>query len=335
MRSIKYLLLSLFFTPFLVMSQSGFEKMKAEEEAFRKKQEKAEKKYADDYKAQLDSLHLQYIKYEIDREKEVLEFEGKNLDPRLVKKAQELEARKPRNASFFDVEESRSVLGELMKIEEVLIINSTNYELDNPKETNEKGEVFTNSSVPIEKEENVLLKEEEKEEKEENELANIFTINLSEIPNLSIEEKEIIELEFEANRPIYIPLKEKDYSISSHFNPNRMHPVLKKPSPHKGIDLAAKPETPIYATANGIVEIAQFSKSAGNWVLINHKNGYKTKYFHLTSFVVKPKQDVKAGELIGYVGNTGYLSGPHLHYEIRENNKPLNPKNFMVVHFGN
>ena len=229
----------------------------------------------------------------------------------MVEKAQTLEAKRPRNTSFYDKEEPRSVLGKLMEVEEELINNSTNYTLDKPKEPKENGEVI---STPKEGE-------------------NISTINLADVPNLTIEEKEILELEFEANRPIYIPIKEKDYRISSHFNPNRMHPVLKKPRPHKGIDLAAKTETPIYATANGIVEIAQFSKSAGNWVMINHQNGYKTKYFHMTSFAVKPKQEVKAGDLVGYVGTTGYSSGPHLHYEIREKNTPLDPKNFMVVHF--
>ena len=200
MRFIKLFTLSILLSPFLVQAQSDFEKMKAEEEAYRKKQQQAEKNYADDYQAKLDSLHLEYVKYEIEREKEVLEFEGKNLDPRLVEKAQALEAKNPRNITFYGKDEERSVLGRLMEVEEELIKKSTNYMLDKPKEPKEKGEVI---STPEEGE--TTLVEEQEEENTESE--NISTINLADLPNLTIEEKEILELEFEANWPIYIPIK--------------------------------------------------------------------------------------------------------------------------------
>jgi murein DD-endopeptidase MepM/ murein hydrolase activator NlpD len=137
------------------------------------------------------------------------------------------------------------------------------------------------------------------------------------------------KIEIEANRPVFFPV-DKKYPITSHYNKNRVHPVLKKKRPHNGIDFGAPKGTPVYAPADGIVEIARFSKSAGNWVMINHQNGYKTVYMHFDKLGVKEGQQVKRGQVIGYIGNTGYSTGPHLHYEVRHNNVPVNPVNFLV-----
>lgn len=140
---------------------------------------------------------------------------------------------------------------------------------------------------------------------------------------------DLLRREIEANRPVFYPVSHR-YPITSPFDLNRFHPVLKTNKPHKGIDFGAPQGTPVYATANGLVEISRFSKSAGNWVMINHHNGYKTVYMHLSTLAQKENARVKRGDIIGYVGSTGYSTGPHLHYEVRLNNDPLNPKRFLL-----
>ncbi len=112
----------------------------------------------------------------------------------------------------------------------------------------------------------------------------------------------------------------------------RQHPILKRKEFHKGIDLKAKRKTPIRAPANGVVEFAGFHKSSGYGYLliIDHNYGFKTEYGHLDKkIIVKAGQFVKKGEIIGYTGNSGLSTGPHLHYEIRFISRPLNPINFL------
>jgi murein DD-endopeptidase MepM/ murein hydrolase activator NlpD len=137
------------------------------------------------------------------------------------------------------------------------------------------------------------------------------------------------KIEIEANRPVFFPI-DKKYPITSHYSKNRTHPVLKKKRPHNGIDFGAPKGTPVFAPADGIVEIARYSKSAGNWIMVNHQNGYKTVYMHFDKHAVKEGQQIKRGQVIGYIGNTGYSTGPHLHYEVRHNNVPVNPMNFLI-----
>ncbi|TVQ77761.1 MAG: M23 family metallopeptidase [Flavobacteriales bacterium] len=140
---------------------------------------------------------------------------------------------------------------------------------------------------------------------------------------------EVLASEIEANRPVFYPVNAK-FPVTSPFDLNRFHPVLKVNKPHKGIDFGAPQGTPVYATADGLVEIARFSKSAGNWIMINHHNGYKTVYMHLSTLAQKENARVKRGDIIGYVGSTGYSTGPHLHYEVWLNESPLNPKRFLM-----
>lgn len=100
---------------------------------------------------------------------------------------------------------------------------------------------------------------------------------------------------------------------------------------HKGIDIKGEIGEPIYATADGIVESADWDKGYGKCVKINHKSGYTTIFGHLSTFSVEPGQKVKAGDVIGYVGNTGRSTGPHLHYEIRKNNESINTHWFVSL----
>ena len=127
------------------------------------------------------------------------------------------------------------------------------------------------------------------------------------------------------------PLSKKEYSrISSSFGP-RIDPHYKIRMMHYGIDFAAPTGTPIYATGNGkIIEAVNRSSSGyGKFIEIEHGYGYKTKYAHLSKLAVNKGQDVKRGELIGYVGNTGKSTGPHLHYEVSVNDKKVNPINYF------
>ena len=122
-----------------------------------------------------------------------------------------------------------------------------------------------------------------------------------------------------------------DMKITAKFG-WRKHPILKRKEFHKGIDLKAKRKTPIKAPANGVVEFAGFHKSSGYGylIIIDHNFGFKTQYGHLDKkMIVKTGQFVKKGEIIGYTGNSGLSTGPHLHYEVRFVSRPLNPINFL------
>ena len=98
---------------------------------------------------------------------------------------------------------------------------------------------------------------------------------------------------------------------------------------HRGVDIAAQTGTPIISPANGIVVKVTYNKRFGNLVVISHGDIYKTVYGHLSKVLVKPGDVVKKGDLIGFVGNTGLSTGPHLHYEIWKNGKPVNPINYL------
>ena len=112
--------------------------------------------------------------------------------------------------------------------------------------------------------------------------------------------------------------------ISSPFG-NRDAPTAGASTNHQGIDLAASQGTPIYASRGGTVTVAKFSNSAGYYVTINHGDGFSSVYMHMTNYVVSKGQSVSQGQLIGYVGSTGYSTGPHLHFGITYNGTYVNP----------
>lgn len=117
----------------------------------------------------------------------------------------------------------------------------------------------------------------------------------------------------------------------------RFHPLTNARELHPGIDLSAGTNTPVYATADGVVDFAKDGWNGGYGVLvkIDHSFGFKTYYAHLDSFVVKRGDFVKKGQLIAYVGNTGISTGAHLHYEVRFLGTHLNPKYFMEWNMSN
>ena len=120
------------------------------------------------------------------------------------------------------------------------------------------------------------------------------------------------------------------HGITSKFG-YRIHPTLKRKEFHRGVDLKAKMNTPVYAPADAIVEWAGDRKGSGfgKLVILDHVYGFKTYYGHLNKVVIKSGQFVKKGDLIAYTGNTGRSNGPHLHYEIHFIHRALNPYYFM------
>ncbi|GLO60879.1 peptidase M23 [Vibrio sp. MACH09] len=110
----------------------------------------------------------------------------------------------------------------------------------------------------------------------------------------------------------------------------RTHPVTKKRTMHRGLDFAVNTGTAIYSPADGVIEVTRKSdKGSGNFIRISHSFGITSSYSHMKSFKVKSGQFVKKGDLIGYSGNSGLTSGPHLHYEIRFVGRSMNPSNFV------
>ena len=114
--------------------------------------------------------------------------------------------------------------------------------------------------------------------------------------------------------------------ISSTFGMRR-HPIHKTWTGHKGVDYAAPAGTPIHSTANGTVKFAGVQRGYGNVVIIEHFGKYSTVYAHQSRIArgIKPGTKVSQGQLIGYVGSTGWATGPHLHYEFRIGNRPVDP----------
>ncbi|QUL37141.1 M23 family metallopeptidase [Erythrobacter sp. JK5] len=110
----------------------------------------------------------------------------------------------------------------------------------------------------------------------------------------------------------------------------RDHPVLKRRARHKGVDLAAPTGTPVYATADGVIERADWFSSYGLYISIDHGADLETRYAHLSRLAVAAGERVRKGDLIGYVGSTGRSTGPHLHYEVRVDGVAVNPIPYMV-----
>lgn len=132
-----------------------------------------------------------------------------------------------------------------------------------------------------------------------------------------------------ASIPAIQPVSNKDLSRMASGFGNRIHPIYKTRKFHAGMDFSAKTGTPIYATGDGEVsKVKRSRKGYGNHVVINHGFGYKTLYAHMSKYIVKKRQKVKRGDIIGYVGNTGTSVAPHLHYEVHKDGKKINPVNF-------
>jgi murein DD-endopeptidase MepM/ murein hydrolase activator NlpD len=117
-------------------------------------------------------------------------------------------------------------------------------------------------------------------------------------------------------------------SITCKYGP-RVHPITKKKSTHTGIDIRATTGSNIYATASGKVIKAGWNTAYGNMIIIDHGNGITSLYGHASKLVVKVGDTVNQGDIIMKAGSTGYSTGPHLHFEVRKNGTPQDPKNYL------
>ena len=111
----------------------------------------------------------------------------------------------------------------------------------------------------------------------------------------------------------------------------RYHPIYGDYKFHPAVDFAVPQGTPIYATKSGTVTAATYNEYNGYYVAINHNDGYTSLYAHMTNFVVSVGQTVSQGEVIGYVGSTGYSTGPHMHFEITYGGASVNPMEYVTI----
>ncbi len=111
----------------------------------------------------------------------------------------------------------------------------------------------------------------------------------------------------------------------------RIHPIWGDRRFHSGVDLAASQGTPIYAVAAGTVTTATYGDANGYYVALSHGNGYGSVYCHMTNYIVSVGDSVSQGQVIGYVGSTGWSTGPHLHFEIHVNGSAVNPMDYISL----
>ncbi|GEM_PF-2619597 len=138
----------------------------------------------------------------------------------------------------------------------------------------------------------------------------------------------------ESTKPSYLTTPVHYNRIASGFSYSRFDPVIHKVHPHLGVDLDAPTGTPVKAIGDGIVLFCHQMHGYGNVVMIQYNNTYKTLYAHLEKFAghMHPHEHVTKGEVVGYVGTTGWTTGPHLHYSLYKNGKAVNP---LTIHFPN
>lgn len=176
-------------------------------------------------------------------------------------------------------------------------------------------ESFTNSELVIRnaKKLDVLLKQ-----------AYIQSKSYDEVVKMALDKEKML-----ASIPAIMPVANQDLARTGSGFSYRMHPIYKIWKFHEGQDFTAPTGTEIYATGDGVVVGTYGSKrskvSYGQWLVVDHGYGYKTLYGHVDAFKVKTGQKVKRGDVIAYVGNTGGSVGPHLHYEVQKDGKPVDP----------
>lgn len=126
------------------------------------------------------------------------------------------------------------------------------------------------------------------------------------------------------NQPVGVPMRGQ---ASRGFNPDVDNLTLR----HFGLDIAGREGSPVFATAAGVVEFAGWEQALGNMIVLNHENGFKTIYGHNSVMMIEKGDKVQFGEIICLSGNSGMSSAPHLHYEIRFNDHPLDPLSFILA----
>ncbi len=141
--------------------------------------------------------------------------------------------------------------------------------------------------------------------------------------NASDKKVDYYDEEGKALKNFFLKAPLKTVNITSRFSKRRYHPVQKFFKPHNGTDYAAPHGTPIMSTANGVVELAGYSAGNGNHVKIKHDKTYSTQYLHMSKILVRKRQHVRQGQIIGKVGSTGLATGPHVCYRFWKNGKQV------------
>jgi len=143
-------------------------------------------------------------------------------------------------------------------------------------------------------------------------------------------ERALTQKEYLACKPSINPLSPADPHWMTSTYGYRTDPFTRRKAAHHGIDLAGPFGLEIHCTGDGVVIVAHTNRHGyGKEVLVDHGFGYTTRYAHLQEINVKPGQKIKRGQVIGTMGNSGRSTGPHLHYEVRKNNRPVNPLYFF------
>ncbi|MTW22238.1 peptidoglycan DD-metalloendopeptidase family protein [Allochromatium palmeri] len=128
------------------------------------------------------------------------------------------------------------------------------------------------------------------------------------------------------------PLQDPErYPVTSAFSPERRHPVTGRLQAHRGVDLATPMGTPLFAPADGLARTGYQEHGAGHFIALYHgpegdPGKVETKFFHLSGILVEPGQRVRQGDLIGYTGDSGLGTGPHLHYEVWRDGRAVDPR---------
>ena len=134
-----------------------------------------------------------------------------------------------------------------------------------------------------------------------------------------------------ASIPAIQPVSNVDLKRKTSGFGHRIDPIYKTKKMHYGIDFSAEIGTPVYATGDGVIKKAKKNNSGGygKYIIIDHSDDYKTLYAHLNEITVKKGSKVKRGDIIGYVGNSGKSTAPHLHYEVHYKDQKIDPVNFF------
>ena len=149
------------------------------------------------------------------------------------------------------------------------------------------------------------------------------------IPFVQDSVKSYFDQEGASMRKTFLLAPLKYTGISSRYSHARMHPIHHKVTEHLAVDFAAPMGTPVYAASEGTLSTRTYGTGAGNYVVIRHNSVYTTVYMHFSRFgIYKVGERVNQGDIIGYVGSTGWSTGPHLHYEVHENGQKIDPLKF-------
>jgi len=144
-----------------------------------------------------------------------------------------------------------------------------------------------------------------------------------------LEQKLVAQSQLLASTPSIAPVR----GILTDGFGGRSDPFTGEQGTHNAVDISSAVGQPVRAPADGIVVKAEWANGYGNVIYLSHGYGYSTRYGHLSAYAAKPGQHVKRGDIIAYVGSTGRSTGPHLHYEVRLNNNPVNPLEYILNAF--